>query len=177
MANRRVSADRGFGRRPPSRGYRQARQRRWAFDSLSNVRSQFKHSVRRTPAGQVLIERRPSPHRGILVSSLLDSASRRGRVGVTTWGTSGVAWPRISVPARESFSGLLIMGSAIRGSGSWWHSLGRGGRPPRGLQSVLLEHTALQHLFLERLQGRLDLIVNDRDFQRRPFEAPAEHRR
>ena len=68
-------------------------------------------------------------------------------------------------------------GSAIRGSGSWWHSLGRGGRPPRGLQSLLLEHTALQHLFLERLQGRLDLIVNDRDFQRRPFEAPAEHRR
>src|SRR6516165_5864294 len=115
MANRRVSADRGFGRRPPSRGYRQARQRRWAFDSLSNVRSQFKHSVRRTPAGQVLMERRPSPHRGILVSALLDSASRRGRVGVTTWGTSGVAWPRISVPARESFSGLLIMGGRRSG--------------------------------------------------------------
>src|SRR5262249_44420349 len=71
------------------------------------------------------------------VSSMLDRPSCRGRSGVTTWGTSGLARPAIASPAREPFSGLSIMdGRRSGGSGPWRRSLGGRASPPGGLQSL-----------------------------------------
>ena len=179
----------------PSPRYRHALQRRCIFDSLGKIRLQFRQRSCRMPSGHRLPKAGDVGHWELHHLSMIRNAvgaqyrvgaewARRThrRHGISLSRGHGARWyrPRGGGGRTRSHPDSVTRCSSISGGGLPSLPL-RFGPLALALHGRLLvvgpplhflEHSALQHLPLEGLQRRLDLVIDDLDPQWRTFLPP-----